>query len=143
MSDTSGRGEAPAHLFVYGTLMSRARGLMGEGQRKRLGRHATSLGEATIAGRLIDLGDYPGLLAPETPEDVVHGELFRLDRADEVLPWLDEYEGVSPVPSPNDDYVRVPVTARLTSGETLSAWVYRYQLPPSGFALIPSGRWQG
>ena len=141
--DAADQGDAPIHLFVYGTLMSRARGLLGASQRKRLGLKGTSLGAATIPGRLIDLGTYPGLLAPATPDDIVHGEVFRLDQPGEVLPWLDSYESVSPVPSPGDDYARERVRVRLASGGSVTAWVYRYRLAPAGFAPIPGGRWQG
>ena len=81
--------DGPTYLFVYGTLMSRARGLLGASQRARLGLKGTSLGEATIAGRLVDLGTYPGLLEPAAAGDIVHGELFRLDRPEEVMSWLD------------------------------------------------------
>lgn len=133
--------EAPTYLFVYGTLMSRARGALGASQRARLGLKGTSLGAATIAGRLINLGSYPGLLAPAAPTDLVHGELFRLDRPDEVISWLDAYEGVSPQPTPHDEYARVPTTARLESGDEVTAWVYRYRSPASDFPAIPSGRW--
>ena len=133
--------EAPTYLFVYGTLMSRARGALGASQRARLGLKGTSLGAATIPGLLIDLGTYPGLLGPATPGDIVHGELFRLDLPDEVISGLDSYEGVSPQPTPHDEYARVSTSARLESGEVVTAWVYRYRSTTSDFPVIPGGRW--
>lgn len=134
---------APAYLFVYGTLMSRARGALGASQRARLGLKGTSLGAATVPGRLVDLGTYPGLLEPAAASDIVHGELFRLDRPEEVISWLDSYEGVSPQPTPHDEYVRVPTTARLATSEEVTAWVYRYRATTSDFPAIPGGRWDG
>jgi gamma-glutamylcyclotransferase (GGCT)/AIG2-like uncharacterized protein YtfP len=134
---------APTYLFVYGTLMSRARGALGASQRARLGRDGTSLGAATIAGRLVDLGTYPGLLEAAAGNDVVHGELFRLDRPDGIISWLDSYEGIPAEPTPNDEYARVLVSARLASGEDVAAWVYRYRGKTSGFPAIASGRWDG
>jgi gamma-glutamylcyclotransferase (GGCT)/AIG2-like uncharacterized protein YtfP len=122
---------APTYLFVYGTLMSRARGALGASQRARLGRDGTSLGAATIAG------------APPAGNDVVHGELFRLDRPDGIISWLDSYEGIPAEPTPNDEYARVLVSARLASGEDVAAWVYRYRGKTSGFPAIASGRWDG
>ena len=131
----------PTYLFVYGTLMTRARGMLGASQRARLGLKGTSLGDATIAGRLVNLGTYPGLLEPTAPGDLVHGELFRLDQPDEVISWLDSYESVSPQPTPHDEYVRVLTPARLATGEEVTAWVYRYRRNTSDYPAIPSGRW--
>jgi gamma-glutamylcyclotransferase (GGCT)/AIG2-like uncharacterized protein YtfP len=133
--------DGPTYLFVYGTLMTRARGMLGASQRARLGLKGTSLGDATIAGRLVNLGTYPGLLEPAAAGDVVHGELFRLDRPDEVISWLDSYESVSPEPTPDDEYVRVLTPARLATGEEVMAWVYRYRHTTSDYPAIPSGRW--
>lgn len=132
----------PVHLFVYGTLMTRATGLLGAVQRKRLSLKGTSLGAATIAGRLVNLGTYPGLLEAEGPDDIVHGELFRLDQPDEVISWLDSYEGVSPTPTPEDDYARVLVPARL-GDERVTTWVYLYRGSLAYAEPIPDGRWIG
>ncbi len=130
-------------LFVYGTLLTRARVELGADMRARLQQEGTSLGDATIAGRLVNLGTYPGLLEPGSPRDVVHGELFKLDRPDEVISWLDSYEGVSPEPMPHEEYVRALVEVRLATGEEVTAWVYRYRGATSDFPAIPGGRWDG
>jgi len=135
--------EVSPYLFVYGTLMTRTRGLLGAGERARLHREGTNLGAATIAGRLIDLDAYPGLVEPTAPSDVVHGELFRLDRPVEVLSWLDSYEGVSPQPTLQDEYLRLLTTAHLATGEEVKAWVYRYCGATADLPVIASGRWDG
>jgi gamma-glutamylcyclotransferase (GGCT)/AIG2-like uncharacterized protein YtfP len=147
MSAAAGDGgpveDGATYLFVYGTLMTAARGRLGAVQRAQLRLKGTSLGVATIAGRLINLGTYPGLLEPAGPDDVVHGELFRLDRPDEVMSWLDSYEGVAPEPTPHDEYVRVLAPVRLATGGEVAAWVYRYRGTTSKFPVVAGGRWAG
>lgn len=133
----------PAYLFVYGTLMTRARGRLGADMRARLSREGTSLGAATTAGRLLALGDYPGLVPAAGSADVVHGELFRLDAADEVLAWLDAYEGISEKPNSNDEYARVRAPVKSASGEKVTAWVYAYRGDGSRVPAIAGGRWDG
>ena len=84
------RRRTPSHgLFVYGTLMSWAKGALGLNERKRLSREASSLGPATLRGRLYDLGQYPGLIISNVDADVVHGEVFELFRPAVTLQWLD------------------------------------------------------
>lgn len=137
------REAEPAYLFVYGTLMTRAGGRLGADMRARLHLEGTSLGAATTVGRLVDLGDYPGLVAGAGLRDAVHGELFMLDRPDDVLAWLDAYEGVSGVLNPDDEYARVRAPVRRASGEEVTAWVYCYRGDTSRARTIASGRWDG
>lgn len=70
-------------LFVYGTLRrgQPAHHLMGAA--RFLGACRT-----TPAWRVLDLGEYPGLVPGDT---AVAGELYEVD--DETLATLDEYEG--------------------------------------------------
>jgi gamma-glutamylcyclotransferase (GGCT)/AIG2-like uncharacterized protein YtfP len=73
-------------LFVYGTLKhGGCRHGMLVGQR--------FLGEARTVPRyaLLDLGEYPGLVAKEGTGQVVHGELYEVE--DSLLPALDREEG--------------------------------------------------
>jgi gamma-glutamylcyclotransferase (GGCT)/AIG2-like uncharacterized protein YtfP len=137
------REAEPACLFVYGTLLTRARGELGADMRARLSKESTSLGEATISGRLFDLGDYPGLVSAPGTRDSVHGELFRLNRPEDALAWLDAYEGASDKPGPNDEYARVRASVRRTSGEEVMAWVYVYRGDHARGRVIPGGRWDG
>jgi gamma-glutamylcyclotransferase (GGCT)/AIG2-like uncharacterized protein YtfP len=128
------------HLFVYGTLMTAADGwLIGKAQRARLQREATSLGNATINGRLYDLKRYPALVA--SANEIAHGEVFRLANPLSSFLWLDKYEGVVPGRETNE-YERVVRPVWLASGEEISAWVYRYLAEVPLKALIPGGRWQ-
>ena len=132
-----------AYLFVYGTLTTRARGRLGADMRARLASAATWLGPATAAGRLVRISDYPGLVAPVAVSDTVHGEVFELDDPGAVFAWLDNYEGVSANPVPEDEYERVILPARLASGDEITAWVYRYRGKTSEFPAIAGGRWDG
>ena len=54
-------------LFVYGTLLTRARGSLGTDMRARLKAASTSLGEATIPGRLFDMDTFPVMIEPSAP----------------------------------------------------------------------------
>jgi gamma-glutamylcyclotransferase (GGCT)/AIG2-like uncharacterized protein YtfP len=137
------REAEPAYLFVYGTLLTCERGELGADMRARLGKENTSLGEATISGRLIDFGDYPGLVSAEGGRDLVHGELFSLDSPEDALAWLDAYEGASDKPGPNDDYVRIRAPVRRASGEEVVAWVYAYRGDDAHARPIAGGRWGG
>lgn len=130
-------------LFVYGTLMTRARGELGADMRARLRETSTSLGEATIAGRLFDLVTFPVMIAPEGPADTVHGEVLDLRDPESIFVWLDPYEGFVPGHRRENEYERVRRSVRLANGETREAWVYLYVADTSQLAPIPSGRWQG
>lgn len=130
------------HLFVYGTLMTLADGAgLGRAMRARLQRDGKSLGAATMAGQLYNLGRYPGLVSPADAGDVVHGEIFRLGDPAGVLAWLDDYENARP-DDPGTEYARVLRMARLASGEATEAWVYLYRGNPAGMQRLSDGRWR-
>ena len=129
-------------LFVYGTLLTRARGELGADMRARLKTESTSLGEATIPGRLFSLGTFPVMLAPAAPSDTVHGEVLLLADAESVFVWLDPYEGITPGHKRQGEYERVRRSVRLASGEELIAWVYLYVADATNAPPIPSGRWE-
>ena len=120
------------YLFVYGTLRRGAR----NSRADLLEQGASLLGVASIPGRLVDLGDYPGLVRPARSEDRVQGEVYRIKRPS-LLQRIDEYEGC------DDDsttgFRRVPAAAVLESGEKLRAWVYLYEGPIPPGRIIASG----
>lgn len=101
-------------LFVYGTL----RPTLAAGAHARLVHDLELVGPATVAGVLLDLGDYPGLVAGA---GVVHGDLLRI--ADPTrLVALDAYEECG---SPDPLFQRERTVASLHDGTTAVAWVYR------------------
>jgi len=128
----------PEYLFVYGTLMSTAAHPMGA----RLAREAVNLGPATIAGRLYDLGKWPGLRDCDDARSIVHGEVYALNDASRSLDWLDAYEGIHPAAPPLTEYVRARRTVRLSDGRELTAWVYLYQWDVRSGRPLPEGRWR-
>ncbi|CAN0225877.1 unnamed protein product [Phaeothamnion confervicola] len=131
-----------SYLFAYGTLMSAAGGKMGRAQRQRLGREGSLVAPvATIAGRLHDLGDYPGLVESNTPGDVVRGEVWHLSSPDPTWLWLDAYEGIVPGNHSHNEYERLERPVMLTDGTSLSAWVYLYRRPVDPQTFIPGGNW--
>lgn len=127
-------------LFAYGTLMTAAHASsMGQRERERLAREARSLGAATLAGRLVDLGRYPGLVVGG--DGVVHGEALRLADPEATLTWLDAYEGIVPGRRELAEYERAERTIRLQTGQDVTAWVYVYLRDIAAKAEIPGGRW--
>jgi gamma-glutamylcyclotransferase (GGCT)/AIG2-like uncharacterized protein YtfP len=130
-----------SHLFVYGTLMSAATSKMGRAQRGRLQRESEALGPATTAGRLYDLGRYPGLVAGDDAADVVHGEAFALRDPVKSLRWLDAYEGIVRGDHASNEYQRLTRPVRLADGTELTAWIYVCARDPSHCQPLPGGRW--
>ena len=125
----------PRHLFVYGTLM--------RGSRSRYARllkaRAQFAGEAWAAGRLYNLGRFPGAIFDEGCPEKVYGEVFRLNGG-AVLDVLDAYEGCRPSDPKPQLFRREIAGVRLASGETLAAWAYPLAGAIAGRPLIPSGR---
>lgn len=113
------------HLFVYGTL----RATDGHPMHNYLRSYCDYVGEASINGIKVDLGDYPGLLPSGDPQNKVAGELYRIHSgASEVLfDALDRYEGCSPDDPEPHEYFRHRHDVTLVSDQqTIEAWVYFY-----------------
>lgn len=127
---------ADRHVFVYGTLR--------RGEQRDINRLRPApvlVGEATLAGRLYDLGNYPGLQLEG--EGTVRGEVYRISPALEAV--LDEIEEVWP--QQTGEYVKrdVPVTLA-GAGEDMRASVLClvYEIAAGhtqGKALIRHGDW--
>ncbi|MDX3905664.1 MAG: gamma-glutamylcyclotransferase [Pigmentiphaga sp.] len=80
------------HVFVYGTLR---RGEINDIERlaRQRGLPApVALGEASVAGRLVDFGDWPGLIEQAGPR--VRGEVYLVEEA--LLAAMDEVEEYDP-----------------------------------------------
>lgn len=130
------------YLFVYGTLMSGAKGTLGKAERERLAAESDSLGPASIAhARLYDLGSYPGIATGGGVDDLVHGEAVLLSDPQTTLAWIDAYEGLVPGREETNEYDRVVRQVRLAGGETFDAWVYLLRRVPERAGFIESGRW--
>ena len=92
--------------------------MRGQTAHRLLARRAKFVADGHVAGTLLDLGGFPGIVAGRGR---VRGEVWRLDplNAPEVLRTLDEYEGYN--------FERRATVATLASGRRVRVLVYRYR----------------
>lgn len=109
-------------LAVYGTLRPGGRAYAAFGLAQRT-RH---IGPCRIAGQIVDLGGYPGLLPGD---EAVAGDLLAFDDP-ALLDELDAYEG--------DGYVRAMVRLIEPEGEAL---VWLWQGNVVGALPVPGNDW--
>ncbi len=122
-------------LFVYGTLLRRSRHPMA----RLLAQRARHAGAARVAGRLYDLGRYPGMLEARTDDDWVHGDLYDLGEDATTLAELDAYEAAeSPLPA---FFERGVAEAVRDDGVRHTAWVWWYRGAVTESQRIASGRY--
>lgn len=117
-------------LAAYGLLRPRADGL----DRLKLRRAVRALGPCLIPGRLIDLGDYPGLL-PGKGE--VAGDLVRILDHRAGAP-LDAFEDFDPRRPERSAYVRVRI---MLIRPAVHAWVYVWNGREDAGAPVAKGDW--
>ncbi|MDW7673632.1 MAG: gamma-glutamylcyclotransferase family protein [Bacillota bacterium] len=124
-------------LFVYGTLMSKCQ------QAALFFPHNAKYIEATTLGKLIDLGEYPGMVPSDDPTDLIYGEVvIAEDKWQEVLAKLDEYEDYLACDEANSLYVRRKAVATITeTGEKIEVWCYLYNQDIKDYPIISSGSW--
>lgn len=116
-------------FFAYGTLRRASP------MHALLSVEARFLGPARYRARLLDLGDFPGVVAAASAGDVVFGELFLFpaDRAEELLARLDRYEG--------EAFSRRQAPVITEDDEKVIAWVYHYRGDPARGRVMASGNW--
>lgn len=105
-------------LFVYGTLAP------GRPNEHVLAHVSGSWETATVRGRLLQDGwgakvGYPGIV-PDEKRELVTGWVFTSKELQAHLPRLDAFEGRG--------YERVVVTAQLTDGSLVDAYIYQLSL---------------
>ena len=123
-----------AYIFVYGTLRRDANSEM----YHLLAKYAEFADYATCPGKLFKVGYYPGMVPSDNSRDIVHGEVYLLQRTDIVLPFLDPYEEFGrEFPEPNE-YSRQQQDVFLKNGNLVTAWIYIYNHPTEGLELIES-----
>ena len=127
----------PQYIFVYGTLKRNIANPIGAMMRA----HANYLAEAIIAGRIYDLGPYPGLIL-EDCGTAVYGELYEIVRPNALLSLLDAYEGCSDQDQHPHEFSRVLATVRDNEGVDYRAWVYVYQGAVDPQWVLTSGYYQ-
>jgi gamma-glutamylcyclotransferase (GGCT)/AIG2-like uncharacterized protein YtfP len=121
-------------LFVYGTLLSEA----GHPMYEHIARLASLQGRGSVAGTLVDLDAYPGLIPPESDSDRVVGEVYEVHDPDELYLMLDAYERAG---GDGALYERVPIAIQRDHGEVVEGTTYRFLKSTEGRARIASGCW--
>jgi gamma-glutamylcyclotransferase (GGCT)/AIG2-like uncharacterized protein YtfP len=111
-------------LFAYGTLMH------GFPLHRVLAGRARLVSTATVCGRLLSLGAYPGLVEGEGR---VRGELYELPSA-ELLATVDREEGYN--------FERCLTEVTPAEGRSVRAWAYWYRGPRGRSVPIPAGDWR-
>ena len=124
-------------LFVYGTLR---RGLAPSALADLVAGFDWE-GEASVRGRLYDLGAYPGVVLEPAGEELVHGEIASVDADPPLWELLDGYEGVDPADPHAGLFRRVRCQAHLAGGERRCVWIYEYARDPGAARLLPDGRY--
>ena len=125
-----------SYLFIYGTLMDKH-----NEYGAYLQQNCTFYADGKVKGRLYDLGEYPGAVLDNTINTYIYGKVFLVNKIDEVLVRLDEYEGFGPDEEQPNLFVRALVPIQITS-EVLYCWMYLYNLPTGEFTKIESGKYQ-
>jgi gamma-glutamylcyclotransferase (GGCT)/AIG2-like uncharacterized protein YtfP len=127
------------HLFVYGTLLP--------GCAPDEVAHAAAklrlVGEATVAGKLYDLGHFPGAILSNDPQGRIAGLVFQLPNGDDILCALDEYEEYFPNAPEMCQFIRIQCNAQMKTGSALPCWIYVYVRDLTGVRRIEDGVWQG
>ena len=122
-------------LFAYGTLRrGHAPALLAE-----LVAELQWEGAASVAGRLYDLGPYPGAVLDARAATRIHGELAQVPEDPAFWELLDDYEAVGSV---EPLFRRVGAEARRAGGEGVPVWVYEYARPPGAAPLVAGGRYR-
>ena len=97
------------------------------------------VGEARTPGILVRAGRYPGLI---DGEGEVLGELYAMGERTSLLNALDALEEYDPLAPSASLYLRVVRSVNASDGARRKAWVYKYNQPTSGLAVVPDGDWR-
>ena len=127
--------EVSCNLFIYGTLHPERAPQEIAPVARRLKPLGAATGAATIRGRLLDLGEYPGLVLEDVADCIrpeggaafedVPGEVFEVpDQA--TLAALDRYEDFRPDDPEASLFLRVEAEVTLHDVRTVMCWVYVY-----------------
>lgn len=126
-------------LFVYGTLIP---GCEPEGMSP-ICQRMRAVGEATVPGRLYDLGHYPAAVLDDAPGGAtIRGMLVAVED-DSAWRDLDRYEACSVDGEPAGLFRRVRALATLADGAAAAeCWIYVYNREIRGARLIAGGCWR-
>lgn len=122
------------YIFVYGSL----RKGFSSPAREVLDDYTEFIGKATFQGKLYKIEWYPGVVPSDNKDDVVLGEVYKINERKEVLSKLDRYEGCLPSDPKPHAFVRKQVPVNL-NGDEITAWIYLFDLPINDKNQIRSG----
>jgi gamma-glutamylcyclotransferase (GGCT)/AIG2-like uncharacterized protein YtfP len=140
-------------IAVYGTLLRDVAPRIRDPELKQRARRARQqlgrlVGDCEIHGRLVDLGEYPGLVPARGT--TVRAELYELPFGESgsrglrefrsAIAVLDEFEELNPEDPAGSEYVRRYV--ELATPENWTAWVYVLNKPSQQYKSIDSGDWR-
>ena len=123
-------------LFVYGSLRSGFR----NAAYQYLARYFRLIGEATVKGKLYDMGQYAAAIATDD-ERFIHGELYEIKEPlefDWAMAQIDDYEGVNVEAGEVSLYKREVVSAYL-NGSECKTWIYWFSGETAGNPEVMSG----
>lgn len=121
-------------LFVYGTLLD-PKNSVGQFLRS----NAELFADGYFQGKLYDLGEYPGAVESNNPEDKVYGSVFVLEKPETVLRMLDEYEETGDQFAEPNEFIRTKTEIVVGKNEKLLCWIYLYNYPVDSGNQIESG----
>jgi gamma-glutamylcyclotransferase (GGCT)/AIG2-like uncharacterized protein YtfP len=121
-------------LFAYGTLMLPFDNAIA----RCLYENSTFCGDATVPGRLYDLGPYPGLIYNRQSAQRVRGQVFRMHDPGDLLRLLDRYEGIDRRFPGAGEYRRERRRVSMNE-EAVDCWMYVYNQPWWKLPAIRSG----
>jgi gamma-glutamylcyclotransferase (GGCT)/AIG2-like uncharacterized protein YtfP len=125
------------HLFVYGTL----RRSTAPPQLRALVEGWRWLGEAWVAGRLYDLGPYPGAVLDDAGAERIFGELVELPGDPALWRRLDRYEGFDARRPEWSLFRRVRCEVQGCDAPR-EAWIYVCGREPAAeHSVVRGGRW--
>lgn len=123
------------HIFLYGTLLPELAPTELRGVLRRMQR----VGEAFVAGRLYDLGDFPGALLAGRPDSTIRGEVFAFSDSS-LLDLMDSYEGFHPGAPKRSLFARQKVSVAMPqTSQVINCWIYVYNRNPGNARIIPGG----
>jgi gamma-glutamylcyclotransferase (GGCT)/AIG2-like uncharacterized protein YtfP len=123
------------YLFVYGTLMNTE-----AEPSASLMKGCSIFCKGKFAGKLYDLGEYPGAVLSSKGEEFVYGDIVFMKTPEITIRLLDDYEGFGDDQEQPNLFVRKLIEVETANGKT-ACWVYLYNLPVKGFKQIISGKY--
>lgn len=116
------------YIFVYGTLRKCFRGEI----QTYFQKNTEFIDYALFQGKLYEISGYPGVVPSPFPEDLVIGEVYKIQaNLENFFEILDEYEG--------EEYNRTQVDVILKKNSFLRVWIYLYKNSILEFKFIPNG----